>query len=47
MRVLDPFFLQIKSWCGSTLHKIDFRCPTCHKTFLHFKSNWNLKVVGS
>jgi len=33
MRVLNPFFPNIKSWCGSTLHEIDFRCRIWHKTF--------------
>jgi len=33
MRVLDPFFLHIKSWCKFTLHEINFLCRICHKTF--------------
>jgi len=33
MRVLDPFFLHIKSWCRKTLHEFDFRCRISHKTF--------------
>jgi len=33
MRVLDTFFLHIKSWCKSTLHIWGFRCHIWRKTF--------------
>jgi len=33
MRVLDPFFLHIKSWCRSIFHIYGFQCRIWRKTF--------------